>query len=43
LHMHDRDYVYVPAPDKKFRRLEVVSGDTPDNNIQEIRSGIKPS
>ena len=24
LHMHDRDFVYVPAPDKKFRRVEVV-------------------
>jgi cobalt-zinc-cadmium efflux system membrane fusion protein len=27
LHMHDRDFVFVPAPDKKFRRVEVVSGD----------------
>ena len=27
LHMHDRDYVFVPAPDNKFRRVEVVSGD----------------
>ena len=27
LHMHDRDWVYVPAPDKKFRRVEVVGGD----------------
>jgi cobalt-zinc-cadmium efflux system membrane fusion protein len=44
LHMHDRDFVFVPAPDKKFRRVEVVSGDVlPDNsNLQEIKSGIKP-
>jgi cobalt-zinc-cadmium efflux system membrane fusion protein len=44
LHMHDRDFVFVPAPDKKFRRLEVVSGDLlPDNtNLQEIKSGLKP-
>src|ERR1019366_3163718 len=27
LHMHDRDFVFVPAPDKKFRRVEVVGGD----------------
>jgi membrane fusion protein, heavy metal efflux system len=27
LHMHDRDFVFVPAPGKKFRRVEVVSGD----------------
>jgi cobalt-zinc-cadmium efflux system membrane fusion protein len=43
LHIHDRDYVYLPAADKKFRRVEVASGDTVVNNMQEIRSGIKPS
>jgi membrane fusion protein, heavy metal efflux system len=44
LHMHDRDFVFVPAPNRKFRRLEVVSGGLlPDNtNAQEIKSGIKP-
>src|SRR5579863_1247197 len=44
LHMHDRDFVFVPAPDKKFRRVEVVSGDVlPDNtSLQEIKSGLKP-
>jgi cobalt-zinc-cadmium efflux system membrane fusion protein len=44
LHMHDRDFVFVPAPDKKFRRLEVVGGDLlPDNtSLQEIKSGLKP-
>ena len=44
LHMHDRDFVFVPAEDKKFRRLEVVSGNlSPDNvNLQEIKSGLQP-
>jgi cobalt-zinc-cadmium efflux system membrane fusion protein len=44
LHMHDRDFVFVPAPDKKFRRVEVASGDVlQDNlNLQEIKSGLKP-
>jgi membrane fusion protein, heavy metal efflux system len=44
LHMHDRDFVFVPAPNWKFRRMEVVSGNLlPDNtNAQEIKSGIKP-
>jgi cobalt-zinc-cadmium efflux system membrane fusion protein len=42
LHLHDRDWVYVPAPDKKFRRVEVASGDLLPNNLQEIRSGIEP-
>jgi cobalt-zinc-cadmium efflux system membrane fusion protein len=44
LHMHDRDFVFIPAADKKFSRLEVVSGDLlPDNtSFQEIKSGLKP-
>jgi cobalt-zinc-cadmium efflux system membrane fusion protein len=43
LHMHDRDFVFTPAPDKKFQRVEVVSGDLlPENNLQEIKSGLKP-
>ena len=44
LHMHDRDFVFMPAPDKKFRRVEVVSGDLlPDNlTLQEIKSGLNP-
>ena len=27
MHLHDRDWVFVPTPDKKFRRVEVVSGE----------------
>src|SRR5450631_1827680 len=44
LHMHDRDFVFVPAPNKKFRRLGVVSGELlQDNtNLQEIKSGLQP-
>jgi len=44
MHMHDRDFVFVPAPDKKFRRLEVISGELlPDNtDMQEIKSGLQP-
>ncbi|MGC1448800.1 MAG: efflux RND transporter periplasmic adaptor subunit [Candidatus Sulfotelmatobacter sp.] len=44
LRMHDRDFVFVSAPDKKFRRVEVVSGDllTDNTNLQEIKSGLKP-
>jgi cobalt-zinc-cadmium efflux system membrane fusion protein len=44
LHMHDRDFVYVPASDKKFRRVEVLGGDLvqENTNLQEIRSGIEP-
>jgi cobalt-zinc-cadmium efflux system membrane fusion protein len=44
LHMHDRDFVYVPAPENKFRRVEVVGGDLLQDNtsLQEIKSGLKP-
>jgi cobalt-zinc-cadmium efflux system membrane fusion protein len=42
LHLHDREFVYVPADNGTFRRVEVTAGKTlPDNN-QEILSGIKP-
>jgi cobalt-zinc-cadmium efflux system membrane fusion protein len=41
LHLHDRDWVYVPAGDKKFRRVEVVAGAQLPGNLQEIVSGIK--
>ena len=44
LHMHDRDFVFVPAPGNMFRRMEVVSGDVLNDNtsLQEVKSGIKP-
>src|SRR3984893_1417950 len=41
LHLHDRDWVYVPIGGNKFRRTEVVAGRTLPN-MQEIISGIKP-
>src|ERR1700676_1766367 len=43
LHLHDRDWIYVPAGDRKFRRVEVVAGSSLPNNLQEIVSGIQPS
>jgi cobalt-zinc-cadmium efflux system membrane fusion protein len=42
LHMHDRDWVYVPDEDKKFRRTEVVAGNSLPDGMQEILSGLKP-
>jgi cobalt-zinc-cadmium efflux system membrane fusion protein len=42
LHLHDRDWVYVPAQAKQFRRVEVVGGDMLPGNMQEITSGITP-
>ncbi|HKV26224.1 MAG TPA: efflux RND transporter periplasmic adaptor subunit [Candidatus Acidoferrum sp.] len=42
LHLHDRDWVYVPAGGKQFQRLEVTTGETLPGNLQEIVSGLKP-
>jgi membrane fusion protein, heavy metal efflux system len=42
LHLHDRDWVYVPAGGKSFRRVEVTSGGTLPNNMQEVVTGINP-
>jgi cobalt-zinc-cadmium efflux system membrane fusion protein len=42
LHLHDRDWIYVPEKDKQFRRVEVVGGDMLPGNMQEIVSGIAP-
>jgi len=42
LHLHDRDWVYAPAGDKTFRRMEVVSGNMLPGGLQEVVSGIQP-
>ena len=42
LHLHDRDWAYVPTGDKKFRRVEVAGGKMLPGNMQEVISGIKP-
>ena len=42
LHLHDRDWVYVPIGGNKFRRTEVVAGNNLPDKMQEIVSGIKP-
>jgi cobalt-zinc-cadmium efflux system membrane fusion protein len=40
LHLHDRDWVYVPSGDGKFRRVGVVGGDMIPDGKQEIISGL---
>jgi len=42
LHLHDRDWVYIPAGDKKFRRVEVKVGATLPDKTQLIQSGVEP-
>ncbi len=40
LHLHDRDWVYVPNGDGKFKRVGVVAGDMIGDGKQEIASGL---
>ncbi|MGC9291247.1 MAG: efflux RND transporter periplasmic adaptor subunit [Acidobacteriaceae bacterium] len=42
LHLHDRDWVFVPAGGKQFQRVEVNTGDMLPGNKQQIFSGIAP-
>ncbi len=41
LHLHDRDWVYVPNGDNRFRRVGVVGGAMIPPNLQEV-TGISP-
>jgi cobalt-zinc-cadmium efflux system membrane fusion protein len=42
LHLHDRDWVYVPHDAHTFRRVEVFGGPMLPPDRQEILSGIRP-
>ncbi|MGA2881698.1 MAG: efflux RND transporter periplasmic adaptor subunit [Bryobacteraceae bacterium] len=42
LHLHDRDWVYAPAGNNQFRRIEVEGGNMLPGGLQEINSGIQP-
>jgi cobalt-zinc-cadmium efflux system membrane fusion protein len=42
LHLHDREWVYMPLGNNHFRRLEVTAGNMLPDNLQEVIAGIKP-
>jgi cobalt-zinc-cadmium efflux system membrane fusion protein len=42
LHLHDRDWVYVPRGGQAFQRVEVVGGPMIAHGRQEVMSGIRP-
>jgi membrane fusion protein, heavy metal efflux system len=42
LHLHDRDWIYLPAGGKKFRRVEVKAGITLPDKTQLVLSGLDP-
>jgi cobalt-zinc-cadmium efflux system membrane fusion protein len=39
LHLHDRDWVFVPAPGQKFKRVEVRAGNMLPGNKQQLLPG----
>jgi cobalt-zinc-cadmium efflux system membrane fusion protein len=42
LHLHDRDWVYVPDTDGAFERREVSAGGELPGGLQELMSGLAP-
>jgi cobalt-zinc-cadmium efflux system membrane fusion protein len=42
LHLHDRDWVFVPAENNQFKRVEVSTGNMLPGNRQQVLSGIGP-
>jgi cobalt-zinc-cadmium efflux system membrane fusion protein len=42
LHLHDREWVYMPAENNGFRRVEIFAGNMVPGNLQEVISGVKP-
>jgi len=42
LHLHDRDWVFLPAGGNQFKRTEVRTGPMVTGNRQEILSGLEP-
>ncbi|MGC1424092.1 MAG: efflux RND transporter periplasmic adaptor subunit [Terracidiphilus sp.] len=42
LHLHDRDWVYVPVGEDQFKRTEVQAGKMLEGGRQQILSGIDP-
>jgi cobalt-zinc-cadmium efflux system membrane fusion protein len=42
LHLHDRQWVYMPTENGRFRRVEVNAGNMLPGNMQEVVSGVKP-
>jgi cobalt-zinc-cadmium efflux system membrane fusion protein len=42
LHLHDRDWVYMPGAQNTFRRVEVMGGKMVPPNLQEVVTGLKP-
>jgi membrane fusion protein, heavy metal efflux system len=42
LHLHDRDWVFVPNGGGSFKRVEVQGGRMLEGNRQELLNGVNP-
>jgi hypothetical protein len=42
LRMHGRNWVYVPARENSFRRVDILAGALLPGNMREVLFGIKP-
>jgi cobalt-zinc-cadmium efflux system membrane fusion protein len=42
LHLHDREWVYLPLGNGRFKRLEVTAGNMLPDGMQEVLSGLNP-
>jgi cobalt-zinc-cadmium efflux system membrane fusion protein len=42
LHLHDLDWVYEPAGNNQFRRVQITGGDMLPSNMQGVVSGLAP-
>ncbi|MGA9567282.1 MAG: efflux RND transporter periplasmic adaptor subunit [Candidatus Korobacteraceae bacterium] len=42
VHLHDKDWVFVPAGDKRFRRLALQLGPQDTDGSVQVLSGLKP-
>jgi membrane fusion protein, heavy metal efflux system len=42
IHLHDLDWVYIPAPNQMFQKVQVTSGDQLPNGMQQVLSGLRP-
>jgi cobalt-zinc-cadmium efflux system membrane fusion protein len=42
VHLHDKDWVFLPAGEKQFRRVTVLLGQQEKDGTQQVISGLKP-
>jgi membrane fusion protein, heavy metal efflux system len=42
IHLHDLDWVFMPAPNQMFQKVQVTSGDQLPSGMQQVLSGLQP-